>query len=54
MQVVRLSENKIDEVVSLANEVFRPNGGSMKKDYPLLFSNLDSFFFISFPFSDIL
>ena len=38
MKISRLSENKIDEVVSLANEVFRPNGGSMKEDYPLLFS----------------
>ncbi len=38
MKILRLSENKIGEAVSLANEVFRPNGGSMKEDYPLLFS----------------
>lgn len=38
VKILRLSENRIGEVVSLANEVFRSNGGSMKEDYPLLFS----------------
>lgn len=38
MNVIRLSKNRINEVVNLANRVFRTEGGSMLKDYPLLFS----------------
>ncbi len=38
MNIKRLNENRIEEAVKLADEVFRPGGGSMGKDYPCLFS----------------
>lgn len=42
MNIKRLSENRIEEAVNLANRVFRPNGRSMEKDYPCLFSGENS------------
>ncbi len=38
MRIIKLSEERMDEALKLADKVFRPNGGSMKKEYPLLFS----------------
>lgn len=38
MRILKLPQNKIDEAVALANKVFRPDSGSMREDYPLLFS----------------
>ena len=38
MEIKRLSPNRINDAVSLANSIFRPDGGSMGKDFPLLFS----------------